>query len=149
MKTRILEPTIAMIGLTVCYSFIAFLGQVSEATGTENMEWIGTIIGQIGVVGVLVWYLYHTTTKTLPDLEDRHSKTIEDITKTHSDTIKEISDKFDGTLKEERTTRKLELKSLQEWIKYEAACRYNQACVKQEPIQLPELPNIEDKYGKQ
>ena len=75
---------------------------------------ITSIISSLGVVGALVWYLYHNTTKTIPDLTEKYTRTNETI-----------ANKFTETLKEERAYRKEEIRSLQQWISSEAACRYN------------------------
>jgi predicted PurR-regulated permease PerM len=76
---------------------------------------IASITSSLGVVGALVWYLYHNTTRTIPDLTDRYTSSID-----------KISQNFAETLKEERSYRKQEISSLQQWIKSEASCKYNQ-----------------------
>jgi len=77
-------------------------------------ELLVSVVSSLGVVGALVWYLYHNTTKTIPDLTDRYTKSID-----------KISDNFSSTLREERGYRKEEIRALQEWIKLEASCKYN------------------------
>lgn len=79
-----------------------------------GIDTVGGLVSSLGVVGTLVWYLYHNTTKTIPEITDRYTTTIEKIT-----------DKFSATLEQERVYRKEELDSLREWIKAEAGCRYN------------------------
>lgn len=76
---------------------------------------IGSIVSSLGVVGALVWYLYHNTTKTIPDL-----------TQLHSDTMEKISDNFTHNLKEEREQRRQELELLKSWIKTEASCKFHE-----------------------
>jgi hypothetical protein len=75
---------------------------------------ITSLVSTLGVVGALVWYLYHNTTKTIPDLTDKYTKANENI-----------ATKFSDTLKEERNYRREEIDSLKTWIRSEAACRYN------------------------
>ena len=75
---------------------------------------VTSLVSTLGVVGALVWYLYHNTTKTIPDLTDKYTKANESI-----------ANKFSETLKEERQYRREEIDSLKTWIKVEATCRYN------------------------
>lgn len=65
-------------------------------------ELIVQLITALGIPGVLVWYLYHTTTKTIPEL-----------TKTHSEGMKEVTKAFTDTLKDERSAREREITALQ------------------------------------
>lgn len=78
-----------------------------------GLDTVGGLVSSLGVVGTLVWYLYHNTTKTIPEITDRYTSTIEKIT-----------DKFSATLEQERVYRKEEIDSLKDWIKTEAGCRY-------------------------
>lgn len=75
---------------------------------------ISSLVSTLGVGGVLVWYLYHTTSKTIPDLTDRYLLS-----------QKEIAGEFSKALKEEREYRRDEIDALKAWIKSEAACKYN------------------------
>lgn len=54
----------------ICYSIIAwFWPQVLLAVDPGVMDpGIATLVGNVGVVGVLIWYLWFSTTKTLPRL---------------------------------------------------------------------------------
>jgi predicted PurR-regulated permease PerM len=94
---------------------------------------VTSLVSTLGIVGALVWYLYHSTTKTIPEI----AKTINDITKQHTDsqekvaskfadTQDKITDRFSQTLADERVYRKQEIAALQEWIRNEASCKYNQ-----------------------
>lgn len=87
------------------------------------MDMIGSLVTTFGIGGALVWYLYWTTSKTIPEL-----------TKTHTDTTERIADKFvqslveerearSRDLMEERVARGKELESLQNWIGSNA-CRF-------------------------
>lgn len=78
------------------------------------MELITSLVGTLGVTGALVWYLYFTTSKTIPSL-----------TKTHSETLDKITEKFGDTLKEEREYRRQESESMKRFIK-EEGCKYPQ-----------------------
>jgi len=75
---------------------------------------ITSLVSTLGVVGALVWYLYHNTTKTIPDLTEKYTKANE-----------KIATDFANTLKEERQYRREEINSLKTWIHTEASCRYN------------------------
>lgn len=83
--------------------------------GQITPDIVTTLVSSLGVVGALVWYLYHNTTRTIPDL-----------TKQHSDTMKEISNNFTGNLRGEREQRAKELELLKVWIKTEAACKFRE-----------------------
>jgi hypothetical protein len=56
-------------------------------------NWLA-FISNFGIGGVLVWYLYHTTSVLVPRLHD-----------THQSAIREIVAEFRSDLKEERTLR--------------------------------------------
>jgi hypothetical protein len=77
---------------------------------------VTTLVSSLGVVGALVWYLYHNTTNTIPTL-----------TRQHCETMEKISGEFTMNLKEERKQRQTELELLKGWIKTEAACKFNES----------------------
>jgi predicted PurR-regulated permease PerM len=87
---------------------------------------ITSLASTLGVVGALVWYLYHNTTKTIPDLTKQYTESQEKVAQKFAETQDKISDRFSSTLSEERQYRKEEIKALQAWIKSEASCKYNQ-----------------------
>jgi hypothetical protein len=77
-------------------------------------ELVMQLITALGPTGALVWYLWQTTSKTIPNLIEQHNKTM-DVT----------IQKFTASLEEERKARKGEVEALREWIRIEAGCRYN------------------------
>lgn len=83
------------------------------------------IVSSLGVLGVLVWYLYYTTTKTLPDLNKSHNEAMQNIVIKHNESVKQITDSFEKSLLDERNDRRQELDTLKQWIKAEASCQYN------------------------
>jgi hypothetical protein len=87
---------------------------------------ITSLASTLGVVGALVWYLYHNTTKTIPDLTKQYTESQEKVAQKFADTQDKISDRFSATLADERQYRKQEIAALQNWIKSEASCKYNQ-----------------------
>lgn len=89
-------------------------------------DMITSLVSTLGVGGALVWYLYHNTTKTIPDLTRQHNESQEKIAEKFADTQEKISERFSSTLAEERAYRKQEISALQEWIRHEASCKYNQ-----------------------
>lgn len=97
---------------TVTTGLVASVLLIAQAA---NIDTLGGVVSSLGVVGTLVWYLYHNTTKTIPGITERYTTTITSIT-----------DNFSETLKQEREYRKQEIQSLKEWIKQEAQCKYNQ-----------------------
>jgi len=86
---------------------------------------ITALITALGIPGVLVWFLYHTTTSTIPGLTKLYTESTERTSVKFAETQKAISDNFAATLKEERLYRREEITALQNWIKSEAACKYN------------------------
>lgn len=89
-----------------------------------TQELITQIISSLGIAGVLVWYLYHTTTKTIPEKDKLHREEIDKLSDKFCKTCDNITDKFAETLKDERIYREQEVNSLKSWIKAET-CRYN------------------------
>lgn len=75
---------------------------------------ITSLVSTVGVTGALVWYLYHNTTRTIPDLTEKYTRSME-----------KVSDEFSSTLKEERVYRREEIEALRTWIRNEAGCKYN------------------------
>lgn len=95
------------------------------------------LISSLGVPGVLVWHLWHTTSKTIPDKDAAHKAEmtavidkfdcrVDALTEKFTGTIEKIAKNFSDTLEVERDYRQQEVDSLKTWIKNESACRYNQ-----------------------
>lgn len=78
---------------------------------------IATLASSLGVVGALVWYLYYTTSKTLPTIVKEHRESIAEVTNKFSDTLSE-------TLHNEREHRKSEMIQLQQFIKSGEGCKF-------------------------
>lgn len=94
--------------------------------GGPSTELLTSIVSSLGIAGVLVWFLYHTTTKTIPEKDAAHRSEVKEITKNYSDTVQGVTNKFADTLKEERVYRQQEVEMLKTWIRNEASCRYNE-----------------------
>lgn len=92
---------------------------------TISTELVTSLVSSLGIAGVLVWFLYHTTTKTIPEKDEAHRSEVKEITKNYSDTVQNVTNKFADTLKEERVYRQQEVEMLKGWIRNEASCRYN------------------------
>jgi hypothetical protein len=67
---------------------------------------ISQLISTLGIGGVLVWYLYYTTTVTMPQ-RDQH----------YTDAITAITESFTDTLKEEREFRREETKEMKQIVR--------------------------------
>lgn len=80
-------------------------------------ETVVQLVGQLGVAGVLAWYLYHTTTKTIPDLTKQHNETMDKIATKFSDTLRVTIDDErkarDREVENERKSREKEIAALQ------------------------------------
>jgi len=92
---------------------------------TMDSEVITGIISSLGVVGALVWYLYHNTTTTIPNLTKLYTDSQEKVAANFANIQKDIANNFASTLEQERSYRKQEIQALQQWIKSEASCKYN------------------------
>jgi hypothetical protein len=110
---------------------IDFLAQ----TATEIPTWITAAIQNLGIGAVLVWHLYHTTTKTMPEMQNIYLASQKEISLSNSNTHKMISDNFILALKEERDHRRLEtleeramrnkeLEELRDYFAKENSCKY-------------------------
>ena len=86
---------------------------------------ITSIVSSLGVVGALVWYLYHNTTTTIPNLTKQYTDSQEKVAAKFADTQNNIAENFANTFEEERNYRKQEISALQQWIKSEASCKYS------------------------
>jgi len=80
-------------------------------------ETVVQLVGQLGVAGVLAWYLYHTTTKTIPELTKQHNETMDKIATKFSDTLRVTIDDErkarDREVENERKAREKEIAALQ------------------------------------
>ena len=85
---------------------------------------IPNVISSAGVLAVLIWYLYYTTTKTLPDITTRHYTQIQAITEIHKKSIENLTEQFAKSLIDERHDRKIEIESLKHWMSAEI-CKGN------------------------
>jgi len=74
---------------------------------------ISGLISTLGIGGALVWYMYYTTSVTLPARDDHYSNV-----------LKEISANFTEALREERDFRRMETLEMKQIIR-ESRCRMN------------------------
>lgn len=123
-KARSWEPTITVVFISLISTGLSLVGQAAHEVNT-GMGDIGQIIANLGVVGTLVWYLYHNTTKTIPDLNDSHNKAVEKLVEIHAENNEKIANQFISSLESERVSRAKELDSLKMWIRSEASCQYH------------------------
>lgn len=85
---------------------LAGCGLLSQAdVGTPAFDGWGAIVGQLGVVAVLVWYLYYTTTVAFPRMSQSHADQTQKLVDCHDETIEKLVTKFDATL--ERNERRM------------------------------------------
>ena len=80
-----------------------------------DMDGLSGVVANVGVVGSLIWFLYHTTSVTLPK-----------IVKSHNETLKDITDKFLLNLEEERKLRKEEFGEMRRLVQ-SVECRFNKS----------------------
>jgi len=63
---------------------------------------IAQIISQLSSIGFAVWYAWHTTTVTIPQLSKRSNEITKDLADKHDITINKLVEDFRKDLKEER-----------------------------------------------
>jgi hypothetical protein len=89
-----------------------------------NINW-NTLLGALGPSGILIWYLWHTQSVTLPskdasrakevaELQAAHKSTIEVMATRFHDSLNRIVDGFRADLKEERAARAAEIAAMRE-----------------------------------
>lgn len=78
-----------------------------------NAEAVTVLVSTLGVSGILAWYLYYTTSVTMPKRDEHYTSSVERIT-----------GKFADTLEAERHYREAEAEQLKKFIRDEG-CRYN------------------------
>lgn len=91
---------------------------------SAGINW-NTLLGALGPSGILIWYLWYTQTRTLPDKDKAHSAERQDERAKHSLQIESLAaryhasldrivDGFRADLKEERIARAEEIQALRE-----------------------------------
>ena len=126
-----------MINEKIMAGVTLLLTAVTPALQAEPTAPIITqIITNLGVLGVLVWFMFYTTTKTIPTLNTQYTERMDAAQKYHAEqmerlvsaknvAIQKMTEEFTQALREERIARKEEIEALKEWISREASCRYN------------------------
>ena len=72
---------------------------------------VSGLISTLGIGGALVWYLYYTTSVTMPKRDEHYSKV-----------LTEITSNFTESLREEREFRRVETQEMKAIIR-ESRCR--------------------------
>jgi len=81
-------------------------------------ELIAVLVGAVGPTGGLLWFMYYTTTKTIPDIVADHRKELASLSESHRKDLSEIVMAFRNDLKEERLLRETLLKEVLERAPY-------------------------------
>jgi hypothetical protein len=105
MRNMSWEPTLTTLFVGLLVSGFTVIAQVAES----NADGIGSIVSNLGVVGTLVWYLYHNTTKTLPGLAEAHNQVTKEMLENHNLAQDKIAAAFALNLEKERKLREDEL----------------------------------------
>lgn len=94
-----------------------FIPLLADTTiDTTGSVWID-LARTLGIAGILCWYLYHTTTITIPRASEKHAEVIQKITVEHNCTVEKICSEFQNSLKEERAARREEVAELKSTIR--------------------------------
>lgn len=94
-----------------------FLPVLAEASlDPTAMGWID-LVRTLGIAGILAWYLYHTTTVTLPKLNEKYTESVQKISDTNNATVQKICKEFQDSIKEEREARREEVADLKSTIR--------------------------------
>lgn len=75
----------------------------------EGIEPIATILGQLGVAGVLGWFLFYKTAVADPKRDELTLGRIDAMQTRHNEVIEKVCADFTATLREERETWREEL----------------------------------------
>lgn len=97
--------------------FLFLLTNVVGQMPDNPADLVSNLIPQLGVLGVLVWFLYYTVKVTIPTLNKENNDTIESIVGHHRLTVADLTTRFDQNLKEERVIRQQEIKDLSDAIR--------------------------------
>lgn len=80
----------------------------------QSVSLVSTLVGQLGVVGVLVWYLWYKTTIADPKKEVEFRDQFKVISESHIKSTEKICDNFERCIREERIARKEDKAELKE-----------------------------------
>lgn len=69
-----------------------WISLAQTATPIDGDGW-AQLISAIASLGFAVWYAYHTTTKTIPEMQRTHAETITNMQTVHGKTVDEITEK--------------------------------------------------------
>lgn len=97
-----------------------FFFQIIAQAETTSPSAIAEIVAQFGVLGILAWFLYHTTSTVIPGINrenaesvkavnEKHASSVNSIVTDHKATILDLADRFDRNLREERDARRIEI----------------------------------------
>lgn len=81
-----------------------------QVTG-ELSNW-GSVFANLGVAGILGWYLYYTQTVAFPRLAEQHLARLDTICANHDKALGDAIEQFADGIREERATHRAELELL-------------------------------------
>ena len=87
----------------------AILAGLLAATGSDSpwslsVDPLLKLVESVGVLGVLVWYLWYITSRDRPRLEKRHQEMLEHTEASHSESIKSLMQDFRTEFQEQRAS---------------------------------------------
>ena len=103
-------------GNTILGQLVILGAAISTVMGSLTPDVFSQITTTLGTLVVLAWYMYYNQTKTMPELQAKHTELVKEILKDNREATESIANKFTQSLAEERINRKEELDSLKSWM---------------------------------
>lgn len=68
METTTVRENWILLPVLLAVTVLKLFGQTTVPTVDPGVQ---SLVSNLGVIGVLVWYLWHNTTKTLPSMQEK------------------------------------------------------------------------------
>jgi hypothetical protein len=80
--------------------------------GPDTVEIVGQLVANLGIVGVLVWFLWYNTTIAVPKKDQAFREQLDKMTERHLSTTQKIAEDFETCIREERAARRQDIADL-------------------------------------
>lgn len=93
---------------------------------SENMEPMLSLVSNLGVTGLLGWFLWYTTSVSFPKMNSTMMDRMDAIQNKQNETIEKVCTDFCATIREERVTRREEIQMLRDELR-QTRCEHARA----------------------